>query len=317
MNFVSLITNDADFEVFAVACCAKILGRGVVGFSKGPDGGRDGLFSGTANDFPSVTTPWKTEGSKIVVIQAKHTQNLNATTGRKEFKSIVEGELPKLKKMVEEGKIGFYLLMTNRKETGKSHPELINLIHQQTGLPYENIAILGREYLDRLISSYPEIIREAGLEHLIEVYAELLTTSHIACVIRKCKSLVASTKNSQPQDNDSLLERCDLATKNEKNNASPNFAEIMMSYFDPYIRQIDDVLRNPENGALKEDYKELVLDTKAKLEALYSDDYMNKRLEDLISLFVKNEKSHVEDFEKRVRVLVYYMYWNCDIGRKE
>ena len=121
MNFVSLITNDADFEVFAVACCAKILGRGVVGFSKGPDGGRDGLFSGTANDFPSAAKPWKTEGSKIVVIQAKHTQKLNLTTGLKDFRDIIEGELPKLKKMVEEGKIGFYLLITNRKETGKPY----------------------------------------------------------------------------------------------------------------------------------------------------------------------------------------------------
>lgn len=316
MNFVSLITNDADFEVFAVACCAKILGRGVVGFSKGPDGGRDGLFSGTANDFPSAAKPWKTEGSKIVVIQAKHTQKLNLTTGLKDFRDIIEGELPKLKKMVEEGKIGFYLLITNRKETGKPHSTLIDLIHQETGLPYENIAILGREYLDRLISSYPEIIREAGLEHLIEVYAELLTTSHIADVIRKCKLLVELT-NSQTQDDNSLLERCDLATKNEKNNASPNFAEIMMDYFDPYIKQIDDVLRNPENSALKEDYKDLVLDTKAKLEALYSDNYINRRLEDLISHFVESEKSHGKDFEKRVRVLVYYMYWNCDIGRKE
>ena len=316
MNFVSLITNDADFEVFAVACCAKILGRGVVGFSKGPDGGRDGLFSGTANDFPSAAKPWKTEGSKIVFIQAKHTQKLNLTTGLKDFRDIIEGELPKLKKMVEEGKIGFYLLITNRKETGKPYSTLIDLIHQETGLPYENIAILGREYLDRLISSYPEIIREAGLEHLIEVYAELLTTSHIADVIRKCKLLVALT-NSQTQDDNSLLERCDLATKNEKNNASPNFAEIMMDYFDPYIKQIDDVLRNPENSALKEDYKDLVLDTKAKLEALYSDNYINRRLEDLISHFVESEKSHGKDFEKRVRVLVYYMYWNCDIGRKE
>lgn len=316
MNFVSLITNDADFEVFAIACCAKILGRGVAGFSKGPDGGRDGTFSGTTNNFPSAAKPWKTEGSKIVVIQAKHTQKLNLTTGLKDFRDIIEGELPKLKQMVKSENIGFYLLMTNRKETGKSHPELINLIHQQTGLPYENIAILGREYLDRLISSYPEIIREAGLEHLIEVYAELLTTSHIADVIRKCKLLVALT-NSQTQDDNSLLERCDLATKNEKNNASPNFAEIMMHYFDPYIKQIDDVLRNPENSALKEDYKDLVLDTKAKLEALYSDNYINRRLEDLISHFVESEKSHGKDFEKRVRVLVYYMYWNCDIGRKE
>jgi hypothetical protein len=315
MNFVSLITNDADFEVFTVTCCSKILGQGVVGFSKGPDGGRDGTFSGIANDFPSAAKPWKTESGRVVVIQAKHTQNLNSTTGAKEFKKIIEGELPKLKRMVEDGQIGFYLLVTNRKETGKSHPELIDLIHQYTGLPYENIAILGREYLDRLIARYPEIIREAELEHLIEVYADLLTTSHIADVIKKCKRLIDSC--SQSQDDNNLLTRCNLITKNEKNNATPHFAEIMMSYFDPFIKQIDDVLRNPENNTLKEDYKDLVLDTKAKLESLHSDDYINTRLESLISLFVKNEKTSGKYFENKVRMLVYYMYWNCDIGRKE
>lgn len=315
MNFVSLITNDADFEKFVVTCCTKILGRGVVPFSKGPDGGRDGTFSGMANNFPSDVKPWKTEGSKIIVIQAKHTQKLNFTIGRKEFKDIIEKELPKLKRMVGKEEIGFYLLMTNRKETGKSHPELIKFIHNETGLPYENIAILGREYLDKLISSYPEIIRESGLESLIDVYADLLTTSHIADVIRKCKLFVDSS--CQSLDNNDLLERCDLETKNKKNNASPNFSEIMMEYFDPYIRQIDDVLRHPDNHLLKEDYKNLVLDTKAKLESLYSDDYINTRLEKLISLFVEGEKTRGKDFERRVRVLVYYMYWNCDIGRKE
>ncbi|MFZ7159280.1 ABC-three component system protein [Avibacterium gallinarum] len=314
MNFVSLIINDSDFETFAVTCCAKILGRGVIGFSKGPDGGRDGTFSGIANSYPSTTSPWKTEGSRVVVIQAKHTQNLNATIGQKAFTNIVKEELPKLKKMVEEGKAGFYLLITNRKETGNSHSALITLIHQETRLPYENIAILGREYLDRLINSYPDIIAESGLTHLIDVYADLLTTSHIADVIRKCKLLVASSSQNQYCNN--LLERCNLITKNEKNNASPNFAEIMMDYFDPYIRQIDDVLRNPENSSLKEDYKDLVLDTKAKLESLYSGDYINKRLEDLISIFVENEKNQTKDFERKVRVLIYYMYWNCDIGRK-
>lgn len=61
--------SDDQFERLIVILCQRLLGIAVQGFSKGPDGGRDAKFVGTAELFPSTTAPWK----GTVIIQAKHT----------------------------------------------------------------------------------------------------------------------------------------------------------------------------------------------------------------------------------------------------
>jgi hypothetical protein len=59
------------FEALTVRVCMRMLGIGTIGFSKGPDGGRDAKFSGTADRFPSESNPW----TGRFVIQAKNTSS--------------------------------------------------------------------------------------------------------------------------------------------------------------------------------------------------------------------------------------------------
>jgi hypothetical protein len=49
---------DLQFEQLVVAICSKLLGIGIQEFTKGRDGGRDALFTGRANCFPSESKPW-------------------------------------------------------------------------------------------------------------------------------------------------------------------------------------------------------------------------------------------------------------------
>jgi len=65
--------GDEQFEKLVVFLCQRLLGIGVQGFAKGPDGGRDAKFVGTAELHPSTAAPW--EG--ITIIQAKHTNGYN------------------------------------------------------------------------------------------------------------------------------------------------------------------------------------------------------------------------------------------------
>ncbi len=46
------------FETLVVLICKVLLGAGVQGFAKGPDGGRDAKFVGTAQLYPSTASPW-------------------------------------------------------------------------------------------------------------------------------------------------------------------------------------------------------------------------------------------------------------------
>ena len=59
--------NPAEFENLVNTICQEILGTGVVTFSEGKDGGRDGKFTGTAQAYPSLNKPW----SGKFIIQAK------------------------------------------------------------------------------------------------------------------------------------------------------------------------------------------------------------------------------------------------------
>jgi hypothetical protein len=64
-----------------VFLCQRLLGISVQGFAKGPDGGRDAKFVGTAELHPSKAAPW----IGTTVIQAKHTNGYNRNFSESDF----------------------------------------------------------------------------------------------------------------------------------------------------------------------------------------------------------------------------------------
>jgi hypothetical protein len=50
--------GDEQFENLVVCLCQHLFGVSVQGFAKGPDGGRDAKFVGTAEMHPSKANPW-------------------------------------------------------------------------------------------------------------------------------------------------------------------------------------------------------------------------------------------------------------------
>ncbi len=76
------------FEALVVFLCQQLLGISVQGFSKGPDGGRDAKFVGTAELHPSKSAPWV----GTVIVQAKHTNGVNRTFSDADFFSSTAGD---------------------------------------------------------------------------------------------------------------------------------------------------------------------------------------------------------------------------------
>ena len=83
-----------EFQEMVVYLCREILGIGTVNFSEGKDGGRDGVFNGKAQNFPSVSSPW--EGK--IIIQAKRNNNPSSSCSDIGFKTELNAELEKIKK---------------------------------------------------------------------------------------------------------------------------------------------------------------------------------------------------------------------------
>ncbi len=102
---------DKEFETLVALICEEILGTGTIVFSDGKDGGRDAKFTGTANRFPSEADPWNGK----FIIQAKHTTKPEASCSDRSFNTILKKELPRLRKLKEDGKVDCYLLVYQQK----------------------------------------------------------------------------------------------------------------------------------------------------------------------------------------------------------
>ena len=153
--------DDKEFENLTILLCRKILGEGVIPFAQGTDGGRDAKFNGKANCFPSESKPW--EGK--IVIQAKHTNKINASCSDSDFQRKLKNEvLPAIERLKAINKIEYYLLFTNSKLPGKQDEKIEDLIDANTGI--SNV-IIADEKIQQWLQSYPDIVKEAKLQDLL------------------------------------------------------------------------------------------------------------------------------------------------------
>ena len=136
--------SEDEFEALVIDLCNDLLGIGVQSFTKGPDGGKDGFFIGTAQSYPSLADPWK----GIFIIQAKHTTNLGASCADNDFfsnkKSILNEEIKRLIERRDNNGQSFdcYLVFTNRKLPGAAHTEIKNYL--QTKLENGKMRLMQR-----------------------------------------------------------------------------------------------------------------------------------------------------------------------------
>ena len=152
-----------EFEELCVDVCTRILGEGFVNFAQGKDGGKDGVFEGKANAFPSEKSPY--EGKFIV--QAKHTTNPCASCSNSEFDKIVDGEMPKIKKLCDKGELEHYFILTNRKLTGIRHPTIAEKI--KTNVPQvTSVSIWGKERISIFLGNNKELLKKFGFDRMRE-----------------------------------------------------------------------------------------------------------------------------------------------------
>jgi len=156
--------GDDQFDALIVLLCRNLLGAGIKGFAKGPDGGRDAKSFGTAH--PSTAAPWV----GIVIVQAKHTNGYNKSFSEVEFysskseNSVVGEEVPSVKKLREAGQLDHYMLFPNRKIAGNADQTITSYLAKATGLPESSIYLCGVEQLESWLKQFPEAAKLANLD---------------------------------------------------------------------------------------------------------------------------------------------------------
>jgi hypothetical protein len=302
--------DDSQFERLVVECMRKLFGAGVQSFAPGKDGGRDALFVGVAERFPSAAAPW----TGITIGQAKHTHATNGHFSDPDFSSeakssVLTKEAERVAKLVKAGQIGNYILFANRRAGGVTVPTLVARFAAATGLAEDRIVFVGVEYIDDLLRRHPELLELAKIDPLD---GPLLVSSYeLAEVILL---IATELKAPLPEDDAPIMDRVSFAEKNRVSHMSPGFADLLSKRYLSLTRRIGDFLAEPANEQALRHYEAAVEDFQLKIVAKRAhyqsfDDVFNY----LVDLLVKRDSVLARNV-RLVRAMLFYMYWHCDIG---
>jgi hypothetical protein len=311
MDYRLELLNESQFENLVNRICQNVLGIGIISFSAGKDGGRDGKFTGTAKKFPSEKDSWKGK----FIIQAKHTANPIASCSDTEFKKIVVKEITKVTDLKASKDIDCYILFTNRKYTGVEGERLLKKIKKETGL--ENVVIIGKESLNDLyINPHRDIIKEFKLDlhHIPFDFSEqeikdIITEFHAE--LPKISSILTVEVNRIKFD----FDRIKIEEKNKKNFLSSEYYinEILGHSLQDF-EKIETFLSDSRNEDFKDQYFDIAAELRNIIQ-LKRDNFVCFE-EIFIFIFKKISDGNKIRGKRHIFTLLHYMYYECLIGIK-
>ena len=313
MKFAYEDLSEEQFEILVLFICQHLLGISVQGFAKGPDGGRDAKFVGTAELHPSKAAPWV--GTTIV--QAKHTNGYNRNFSESDFFSstatntIVNKEIPRIKKLYEAKQLDHYMMFANRRLAGNAESEIREYISAHGGIPDTSIYLCGLEQLEILLKTFPEIAKKADLDPIDSPL--IVSPDDLAEVVQalaRQKDAVSALLDDPP------TERVTYEQKNKLNNMTEEYAKVQRKKYLKETGQIRAFLAAPVNLELLRMYESVVDEFQLKIIAKRKDYYtFDSVMEYLIDLLFNRDPVLRQHAHKRLtRAVLFYMYWNCDIG---
>ena len=313
MKFAYEDLSDDQFEVLIVLLCQRLLGIAVQGFAKGPDGGRDAKFVGTAELHPSKAAPWV----GTVIVQAKHTNGYNRSFSELDFYStsssntVVGKEVPRIKKLRDAKQLDHYMLFANRRLTGNSETEIRDHIAAECGVPASSIYLCGLEQLELWLKRFPEVAQEANLDAVDSPL--IVSPDDLAEVVQ---ALARQKDGLTALLDDPPTVRVTYEEKNALNNMTAAYAKEQRRKYLQETAQIRTFLAAPENIELLRMYESVVDEFQLKILAKRKDyQTFDEVMEYLVDLLFNRDPVLRQHAHKRLtRAVLFYMYWNCDIG---
>lgn len=302
--------NEAEFEGLVTSICREIFGIAITSFASGPDGGRDAFFEGTAESFPSKAEPAKGK----FVIQAKHAQSVIASCSDSPFKkSLLDKELPRVKRLFEEDKLTHYILFTNRKKTGGADEHFTDRIQAETGV--QNAWLRGIEDIERELRANPQIVKNAGLDKLRSPL--LFAPEDYRDIIEALFSNRAAITNAWDSEHD-FRNYPKLPKKNEINGVSAEYDTHIRQDSMPAFDAIEGFLQNPRNEQIKEQYHVVANELKGQLIIHQNQFETFDEALDTVPQLIQERSPKLQQFARRrlLKIMIHYMYVNCDIGKK-
>jgi len=299
------------FENLIVFLCQQLLGISVQGFSKGKDGGRDAKFVGTAEIFPSKSVPWK----GTVIIQAKHTNGYNKKFSESDFFSvtgesnIIAEEIPKIKKLKDNNQLDHYMLFSNRKLSGIAESEIRAHISTKCGIPEKSIFLCGVETLENYFKIFPNVPKLANFDPIDSPL--IVSPDDLAEIV---EALARNTDVIQEYKEHPPTARVLYEEKNRFNNMSDEYAKKLLKYYLKNTEQIRIFLSAPENIEYSRKYENVVDEFNLNIIAKRKDYQLFDEVMNHIANLLFDRDPDLKKNQRLTRTMLFYMYWNCDIG---
>jgi hypothetical protein len=303
---------DHQFENLVVAICQELLGLGVQSFSTGPDGGRDAIFNGRATMFPSQTAPWQGK----VVIQAKHTEapfdKFSDTSFSGPAKtSVLSEELPRIKTLKSGGHLDFYMLFSNRRLGAGANAQIVKRIEVEASVA--NAHLVGVEALDLFLKRFSNVSTIAGISPIdIPLRVEPDDLCNVILALAENKDILKGSLAGI-----TAIERTLFVDKNRINGLSSDYADLIKKGYIKYFVAIRNFLASPENEEILVAYQEVCVDFNSEIIAnRHRYPTFDSVLDYLLKLLIGRD-SDLKQNKRLTRALLYYMYWNCDLGKND
>lgn len=318
-NYTQL--SNQGFEKLIIAICDDLLGAGTQSFTAGPDGGRDGVFVGRANKYPSNSAPW--EGT--IVIQAKHTEKINASYSDKDFyspknkNSYFHKELIKLETYLKNNKYNLthYIIFSNRKLQPEKNDYLKRIISEKLGIPTENIGIIGISDLDRYLHDLPHIAKLYKLIPDVQQPFEF-NPNDIALVICTMHKIFADKSKTGINTTITDFSRTRLSKKAPENNMSQDYTNALEEICMENIDFIKTFLANPTNSTILDRYKESAVALKTQVISYQKNSVDFDSIMEKIFEIIRNHPDVSNLCGMRnvlIKSILLNMFLDCDIGR--
>ena len=303
--------TDEEFESLVIRICKEILGVGSKTFSSGKDGAKDSWFTGTARFYPSSVSPW----SGVFCIQAKHTKTYNASCSDNDFSvnetGILKKEIKRLKEVKGETPFDNYIIFTNRKLSGGTHPTIVKML--QEGIAIQNAEIIGREQIDTYLNDYPEIAHQFGLYKFTAPLRFYEKELREVIIVFSEQRIAISTEAQSYITSFTVI---DKEKKNDLNNLSKEYFEFLKAHSLQYFEEIENFLRDPKNELYTRMYANTISDLQEAITIQRNRfNEFEHIINHLVEYTVNNNQDKLIDLRKVVRVFIHFMYFNCDIGR--
>lgn len=302
--------NEDQFALIVTMICKRLLGNSVQPFTKGPDGGRDGKFTGTADLHPSTRMPWQ----GTVVIQSKHTFNFNASFSDKDFFSdksattVIGKEIPSIKKLRDSGELDHYMLFSNRRLGANAEHKILTHLSQECAIPIGSLYLCGIKGIELSLKQFPEITKVLEIDPLD---SPLIISSDDMAEIVEVMSV--NFKSGALPFNPPTT-RVPYEKKNELNKMTDKYATEQKNRYLKDSKQIQDFLAAPENSALLSRYDAATAEFNLNVVSKRSDYHSFDEVMNLIARQLFGRESVLAGNKSLTRAILFYMYWNCDIG---